>query len=53
MIARGAFLRYIGEREEPMPDFGYNDGEPPSLVVLIGGTVIVLILFLVIKSCVW
>ncbi len=36
-----------------MPDYNYNDGEPPSLIVLICGTIVVVLLFLIIKSCVW
>ncbi len=36
-----------------MPDPGYLDGDPPSLPALILGTVVVMILFAVIKSCIW
>jgi hypothetical protein len=36
-----------------MPDPGYNDGEPPSLVVLICGTIAVLLILLIVKSCLW
>jgi hypothetical protein len=36
-----------------MPEPDYNDGEPPSLTVLICGTIVVVLLFLIIKSCVW
>ena len=45
--------RYIQQREENMPEPGYNDGEPPSLIVLICGTAVVVLLFAIIKSCVW
>ncbi|GEM_PF-2150251 len=36
-----------------MPEPDYNAGEPPSLIVLICGTVIVMLLFLIVKSCIW
>lgn len=36
-----------------MPDPGYLDGDPPGLLGLILGTVVVAILFMVIKACVW
>ena len=36
-----------------MPDPGYLDGDPPSLPVFILGTVVVVIVFIVIKSCIW
>ena len=36
-----------------MPEPDYNDGEPPSPIVLICGTVVVVLVFLMIKSCVW
>ena len=36
-----------------MPEPNYADGEPPGLFSLIVGTIVVLILFLVIKSCIW
>ena len=36
-----------------MPEWNYNDGDPPSLIIMICGTIIVVVLFLIIKSCVW
>jgi hypothetical protein len=36
-----------------MPEPGYTNGEPPGPLVFVGGTVIVVILFLVLKSCIW
>ena len=36
-----------------MPDPGYLDGDPPGLLGLLLGTVVVAILFMVIKACVW
>jgi hypothetical protein len=36
-----------------MPDPGYLDGDPPSLASFILGSVVVGILFMVIKSCIW
>lgn len=36
-----------------MPEPDYNSGDPPSLIVFICGTVVVVLLFLIIKSCVW
>ena len=36
-----------------MPDHGYLDGDPPGLVGLILGTVVVVLLFVLIKACVW
>jgi len=36
-----------------MPEPGYAGGEPPSLFTLVVGSIVVLILFLVIKSCMW
>lgn len=36
-----------------MPEPGYNSGDPPNLIVIVCGTVIVVILFLMIRSCVW
>jgi hypothetical protein len=36
-----------------MPEPDYNAGEPPNLIVMICGTVIVMLLFMIIKSCAW
>jgi hypothetical protein len=36
-----------------MPEFGYLDGDPPGLLGLILGSVVVAILFMMIKACVW
>ena len=36
-----------------MPEPNYAGGEPPSLFILVVGSIVVLILFLVIKSCFW
>ncbi len=36
-----------------MPEPDYNSGDPPSLIIMICGTIIVVVLFLIIKSCVW
>ena len=36
-----------------MPDHGYLDGDPPGRVGLILGTVVVVLLFVLIKACVW
>lgn len=34
-----------------MPEYGYNPGDPPGWFGLILGTLIVLILLLLLKSC--
>jgi hypothetical protein len=34
-----------------MPDPGYNPGDPPGWMFLLFGTIAVLILLLVLKSC--
>jgi len=36
-----------------MPEPNYAGGEPPGLFTLVVGSIVVLILFLVIKSCMW
>lgn len=36
-----------------MPEFNYNDGDPPGILNLILGTILVFILLIVIKSCIW
>jgi hypothetical protein len=36
-----------------MPEPGYLDGDPPGLLGLILGTLVVAILFMLIKACVW
>ncbi len=34
-----------------MPEPNYADGDPPGFWVFLGGTVLVVILFLLVKSC--
>jgi hypothetical protein len=36
-----------------MPDPGYAGSEPPGPLSLLLGTVVVIILFLILKSCMW
>jgi hypothetical protein len=36
-----------------MPDPGYTDGDGPGFVGLFLGTVVIVIVFLIIKSCMW
>ena len=36
-----------------MPDPNYADGEPPGVFSLILGTIIIAILFVIVKSCFW
>lgn len=52
-FATSPAYRYIQRHEEAMPEPDYNSGDPPSLIVFICGTVVVVLLFLIIKSCVW
>jgi hypothetical protein len=36
-----------------MPEPNYANGEPPGWIMLIVGTLIVAVLFLLLKSCLW
>ena len=35
----------------PMPEPNYNDGSPPGLFVMVMGTIAVVIVFVLLKSC--
>jgi len=34
-----------------MPEPGYNDGEPPGVLMFVLGSIVVALLFLIVKSC--
>jgi hypothetical protein len=55
LIVRQKYLGRLAAKQgrREMPDHGYLDGDPPSLASFILGSVVVGILFMVIKSCIW